>query len=85
MLGSLLQGDMGWRGRCSLTAGGNPRLSSHPKPRPCALVFVQIKGKKEKLMTKVVWGRESRVKREREVETASLESGVHSSVEFYNF
>lgn len=36
-------------------------------------------------MTKVIWGCESRVKRKREVETASSEGGVHSSVEFYNF
>lgn len=85
MPGSPLQGGMEWRGRCSLTAGGNPRLSSQPKPRPLAHVFIQIKGKKEKLMTEVVWGRESRVKRKREVEIGSSEGGVHSSVEFYNF
>lgn len=36
-------------------------------------------------MTKVVWGRKSRVKGKDRVQAASLESGVHSSVEFYNF
>lgn len=40
--------------------------------------------KEEKLMTKVVWGLKSRAKRERESGPASLEGGVHSSVDFYN-
>lgn len=83
MPGSVLQG--GGRGRRSLTAGGNPKLSSHPKPRPLARVFIQIKSKKEKLLTRGVGRRKRRAKRKREVETASSEGGVHSSVEFYNF
>lgn len=42
--------------------------------------------KKEKLTAKVVWGHTSRVKRKKQNEgSASLEGGVHSSVEFYDF
>jgi hypothetical protein len=41
-------------------------------------------GQEEKLMTKVVLGCKGRVKGRWRVETASLEGGVHPSVEFYN-
>lgn len=65
---------------------GNPRLSSHPKPPLLSKSPSRWDGAKEKLMAKVVWGRTSCVKRKGQSEgSASLEGGVRSSVEFYNF
>lgn len=78
MPSSLLQG--GTRAR---RGRRNPKLSSHPKPRLLLPVFIRISGKRETLMAKVVRGHKSRVKRGGG--TTSLEGGVHSSVELYDF
>lgn len=69
MLGSLLRGGMGRReGALSPQVGipGCPPIQSHDG---LPMSSSRSKAKKEKLMTKVVWGQESRVKRKREVDS----------------
>lgn len=80
------EGDMGLLLRkvpsLQVEIAGCPSIQSHD----CSYMSSSKLGdKKKKLMTKGVWGHKSRAKRKEEVETASLEGGVHSSVEFYNF
>lgn len=75
------------RGRRSLTAGGGPRLSSRPKSPQLSKSSSRSdqEGKRKGLRRR--WFRDIKVvKREKQSDqNASLEGGIHSSVQFYNF